>query len=325
MTPLVSVIIPCFNCEQYIEQSVKSVLNQTFTDLECIIVDDGSTDNTRHIGEALMNKDPRVQYLLKEHAGVSAARNFGIRHARGSWIQMLDADDWLHEDKIRFQLNYLNDIDPEEDIVFYSDYEIIKEDADHNIVRKKTNTFEDFTNQQLLEHIMMWRVKGGSPLHANNTLFKKTVFNKKMYNESFTAFEDLDLFVDLLLKNVSFIHTPIIGMTYRRHQSNMTIDQRLMVRSDTQYLEEVYQKDKKLLRLCPDVERLIKQSLKEKDKDIFRRLIRLKQGPVPFLDGMISIDSTWLLELLYFISSFTPMSIQRASANLSRRVKNLIS
>lgn len=100
----VSVIIPCFNCAQYLPRAVGNVLSQTFTDLECIIVDDGSTDDTRKITETLMKTDSRVRYLFKEHGGVSAARNFGIKHAKGEWIQQLDADVCLHKDKIRFQL-----------------------------------------------------------------------------------------------------------------------------------------------------------------------------------------------------------------------------
>ena len=104
MNPLVSVIIPCFNCDKYLEEAVESVLAQTFTNFECLIVDDGSTDNTRQISESLVRRDSRVKYYFQDNNGVASARNFAIRQARGEWIQFLDADDWLHQDnKYQYQ------------------------------------------------------------------------------------------------------------------------------------------------------------------------------------------------------------------------------
>ncbi len=82
MGPTVSVIIPCFNGSRYIEEAVESVLAQTLTNLECIIVDDGSTDNTRQVSQSLMSRDRRVKYFFKGNGGVASARNFGVRQAR---------------------------------------------------------------------------------------------------------------------------------------------------------------------------------------------------------------------------------------------------
>ncbi|MBA3921646.1 MAG: glycosyltransferase family 2 protein, partial [Nostocaceae cyanobacterium] len=133
MAPFVSVIVNCFNQGHYLERSVKSVLSQTFTDLECLIVDDGSTDNTRQVAENLINQDPRVHYFFKQNSGLPSSRNFGMQQAQGEWIQYLDADDWIHQDKIRFQLEYLP-LAPALDIVLYADYERVFIGANEEIL-----------------------------------------------------------------------------------------------------------------------------------------------------------------------------------------------
>ena len=334
MQPLVSVIIPCFNCARYIPRAINSVLSQTFCDFECIVVDDGSTDNTRQITEGLMNIDSRVKYLFKKHGGVSAARNSGIKHAKGKWIQQLDADDFLHKDKIRFQLGYLSGLRSQNDVVFYSDYEVIWEDNDHNLVRRITNIVGDLTSNQLLERIMEWSFQANIPLHSNNVLFKKSVFKTKMYNETFFAFEDLELFVDLLLKKVSFIYTPIVGMTHRIHESNMTKDMTGMRCAYIQYLEAVHDKDKKLMRLCPNMGRLVNEAIIARDKKIFDRLIkliRLSEAPVCFSKRKISINGVFILKVAYFLRLDLPsdneeiITIKGFFRNLKRVVRALTS
>jgi glycosyltransferase involved in cell wall biosynthesis len=89
----VSVIIPCFNQAQYLPEALNSVLSQTYSNWECIIVNDGSPDNTEEIALEWVAKDDRFKYLKKENGGVSDARNFGIRQSNGEYILPLDADD----------------------------------------------------------------------------------------------------------------------------------------------------------------------------------------------------------------------------------------
>ncbi len=92
--PLVSVIIPTYNRSDYFERAVTSVLEQTWKELEILLVDDGSQDETLVLAERI--KDPRLKILRQENKGVSAARNLGIAHARGQYIALLDSDDrWL--------------------------------------------------------------------------------------------------------------------------------------------------------------------------------------------------------------------------------------
>ena len=107
MTDLVSIIIPAYNAERFIARTLASALNQTFKDTEVIVVDDGSTDNTRHIVEAFAAGDRRLRLFSTTNRGVAMARNFGIENARGNYVAFLDADDLWHPTKIERQVETL--------------------------------------------------------------------------------------------------------------------------------------------------------------------------------------------------------------------------
>ena len=89
----VSVIMPAYNVAPYVGAAIGSVLDQTFTDLELIVIDDGSTDATFEIAAACAARDPRVRLLRKPNGGISSARNHGLRAASGAFIAILDSDD----------------------------------------------------------------------------------------------------------------------------------------------------------------------------------------------------------------------------------------
>ncbi|WP_252379816.1 glycosyltransferase family 2 protein [Desulfovulcanus ferrireducens] len=102
---LISVIIPTFNRGQYIVDAVNSVLNQTWKKLELIVVDDGSNDQTRALLEKI--KDKRFHYFYQENKGVSSARNFGLKKARGDFLALLDSDDYWLPEKLSVQLKFM--------------------------------------------------------------------------------------------------------------------------------------------------------------------------------------------------------------------------
>ena len=106
MKPVISVIIPVYNVEKYIRQCVDSVLEQSYKDFELILVDDGSPDNSPAICDEYAQKDTRVSVIHQKNLGVSAARNNGIRHAKGEWITFVDSDDWVDTDYLeKFELD----------------------------------------------------------------------------------------------------------------------------------------------------------------------------------------------------------------------------
>lgn len=98
MTPKISVIIPVYNAEKYLDQCLQSVLNQSFTDFELLLINDGSKDRSGEICEAYATKDSRIQVFHQENKGVSAARNVGLDHAKGEWITFVDSDDYVTEE-----------------------------------------------------------------------------------------------------------------------------------------------------------------------------------------------------------------------------------
>ena len=100
-TPQISVIIPAYNCDRYVEQAVESVINQTYPADEIIIIDDGSQDNTRQVLQPYSNY---IHYVYQENQGVSVARNHGLKLARGEFIVFLDADDIFLPNKLATQL-----------------------------------------------------------------------------------------------------------------------------------------------------------------------------------------------------------------------------
>jgi len=101
---LVSVIIPVYNGEKYLLEAIETVINQTYKPLEIIIVDDGSTDNSKQIIASF----PEIKYLYQENQGVAVARNTGIAEAKGEYIALLDQDDLWAENKLQIQVDYLD-------------------------------------------------------------------------------------------------------------------------------------------------------------------------------------------------------------------------
>ena len=93
MSDMISIIIPAYNAADYLAQTIESVLNQTYSDFELILIDDGSTDRTREIIKDYQCKDARIKYFYKENGGVSSARNLGLQKATGDFVSFLDSDD----------------------------------------------------------------------------------------------------------------------------------------------------------------------------------------------------------------------------------------
>ena len=94
---MISIIIPVYNAEKHLRRCVDSVLAQTHTNLEIILVNDGSTDGSEKICEEYRMKDSRITVLHKENGGVSSARNLALEHIRGDYVMFVDSDDWIEE------------------------------------------------------------------------------------------------------------------------------------------------------------------------------------------------------------------------------------
>ena len=98
----ITIIIPCYNCEKYIKKCVESILNQTYQNIEIILINDGSTDNTDAVINLIMENTTNIVYINKENTGVSDTRNVGINEATGDYIMFIDSDDFIEH-------NYINE------------------------------------------------------------------------------------------------------------------------------------------------------------------------------------------------------------------------
>lgn len=150
MQPLVSVIIPTFNCESYIAETINSVLNQDYASIELIIIDDGSTDKTRHI---ISDYKDKLKLITQNNSGVCVARNRGIKEAAGQFICLMDHDDYWFPDKISRQVaEFLSH--PEIGIV-YSNFTLWKSNSDGTFV--SPDTFgNQLINDEIDDHYSGW-------------------------------------------------------------------------------------------------------------------------------------------------------------------------
>ncbi|WP_017315971.1 glycosyltransferase family 2 protein [Mastigocladopsis repens] len=309
MTPLVSIVVTCFNQASYLERSVKSVLSQTFTDLECIIVDDGSKDNTKEVAQELLSLDSRVSFFYKENGGVSSARNFGFRQAKGKWIQFLDGDDWIHEDKIRFQLSHLNGSEGE-NTLFYTDYERVFLDKEGNITKRVENIVGSLTTEQLIQRLLIpdFLVDSPFPVLQQCLLMHRSIFQKKMFDERLKALQDRDFTLDLLLAGVNFVYAPMVGAYYTKHQSNRTNNWSYMKNYYIMFYETVCGKHPELIPLSQvGISFLLREAIREKDKKNFDRLMTMLHPPFYLLDNnKIRINNTFILKLIYIARLIIP-------------------
>ncbi|MBO4323580.1 MAG: glycosyltransferase family 2 protein [Clostridia bacterium] len=123
---LVSVIVPVYNSQKYIEQSVRSVLNGGYKNIELIAVDDGSTDNSLAILEKIAENDDRVRVFHKENGGASSARNFGLERAKGEYIYFVDSDDFLEENALETLTRELSESGA--DVIYFEAYNFSESD-----------------------------------------------------------------------------------------------------------------------------------------------------------------------------------------------------
>ena len=143
--PQISVIVPIYKCEEYIHRCVNSILNQTFSDFELVLVDDGSPDNCGKICEEYAKKDFRVKEIQQVNQGQAAARNNGVKESQGEWIQFVDSDDMIHPKTL--EILYKTAIDNDVKLSMCSSFqgENIPEDfsKNHNITANILNMDEE--------------------------------------------------------------------------------------------------------------------------------------------------------------------------------------
>lgn len=210
--PFFSVVIPLYNKEDFIEKTLKSVLNQTFKDFEIIIIDDGSTDESYQIVSQF--QDPRIIKVQQENKGVSVARNVGVQYAKSEYIALLDADDSWYENHL-FELKKQIILFPDAGL-YCNNYEVFYK---KNICRKAKFNFHYNNNCVIVKDYFKASII--NPIAWSSAVgFSKEKFNSiGKFNTDLKTAQDLDLWIRFALQfKVSF--NPIITMSYKLYVNN---------------------------------------------------------------------------------------------------------
>ena len=194
-----SVIIPLYNKENNISDTIMSVLNQTFSDFEIIVVNDGSTDNSVNVVQAIV--DPRIRIINQINSGVSSARNRGIEEANNNWIALLDGDDLWEPEKLNEQANLLLK-NPEACWCF----------AAYKIVSPKRSWIVNYKNEDVIPDAID-AIVNGARIHTSSIVIKKSVFSDRrfLFNTKYSNSEDREVWYKLacLYPMVCYINKPL--------------------------------------------------------------------------------------------------------------------
>ena len=194
--PFFSVVIPLFNKENYIEETLTSVLNQTFKDFEIIVINDGSSDNSLVIAEKVLSKKTNCRILTQKNKGLSATRNEGIKESKGEIIAFLDADDtWLPS----FLSNIYSLFKKFPEASLYGTSYLLKY-SDTVILEAKKNIDKKIKNTQFLVDDF-FKANIYHPIVCQSSIAaKKTVFEKLSFDETINLSEDIDFYIKSNLK-----------------------------------------------------------------------------------------------------------------------------
>lgn len=205
--PLISVIVPCYNQAQYLDECLQSVLAQTYLHWECIIVNDGSPDNTAEVAAKWLEKDSRFIYVEKENGGLSSARNAGLQKASGEWLQFLDCDDTLEPDKFEKSLSSI-----QSESVFITQFSLLMQTGKrpgYNVLRSEMMTFQNI--------LCDWGINFTIPIHCG--LIHKKLLRDFAFDLTVQSMEDWLLWLHIFHQNpaVKIINQPLAN--YRKQDS----------------------------------------------------------------------------------------------------------
>ena len=170
---LISIIIPVYKVEKYLEKCIESVLNQTYTNLQIILVDDGSPDNCGKICDEYAKKDSRIEVIHKANGGLSDARNVGISKAKGRYIGFVDSDDYIKENMYEILLNLIKKYDA--DVSICNLYDVID---GNEYIRNKENGIQEYSRLDILKEVLLDK---NIQSYAWNKLYKKELFDEVKY------------------------------------------------------------------------------------------------------------------------------------------------
>jgi glycosyltransferase involved in cell wall biosynthesis len=217
--PKVSIILPTYNCAKYLPESIPSALSQTFRDFELLIIDDGSTDNTKNVIDENY-KDPRIRYIRQEHAGLAAARNNGLDHSTGEYIAFLDADDLFLKSKIEKQL-LVFEKSKSAGVVYTGEKYFLEDDKD---------ILFDSPHPKFSGDVLVF-LKRSNFMPVTTIMIKREIIGDMRFDVSLKSHEDWDFLLKLSAKRIMFNYLPEPLTLIRARKSSMTIESDVMLES----------------------------------------------------------------------------------------------
>jgi len=209
----VSVIIPVYNGEKYIEECINSVKNQTEKNIEIIVVNDGSTDKTHSICKGIND----ITYLVKPNGGTASALNSGIRQAKCKWIHWLSADDVLYPTAIETMLKDISITPNNHNYIYYTNYDVI--DSNGVFIRE----FLEPLNRNFKSKEERFReLLGNFYGNGSSSMIHKSVFDKIQFDETIPYFEDYDFWLHAMSIGMDLKLIPVKTLKYRNHSEQMT-------------------------------------------------------------------------------------------------------
>ena len=219
---LISIVIPVYNAEKYLEQCLNSIQNQTYKNFEVILVNDGSIDHSETICKEFVEVDTRFRYFLKVNGGASSARNFGLDHVTGDFITFIDADDWVDENHLEVLINNIKENNSDMAVSSIKKFDNVS-----------SFEFRVYSNQEkyLLNYNKLNRdeflVILPKLIHASNSykiavskLFKKELVKDIRFDESIVYGEDLDFFFKIYNNINSISYVDEVTYVYRLHDES---------------------------------------------------------------------------------------------------------
>ncbi|WP_299177515.1 glycosyltransferase family 2 protein [uncultured Chryseobacterium sp.] len=238
----ISVIVPCYNQAVFLDDCVNSLINQTYSNWECILVNDGSTDNTEEKALEWQSKDNRIKYIKKTNGGLSSARNTGIRNVTGDFVQFLDCDDFLYKEKFEKSVQKIKN--PTNTIVI-TDFQRF-DNTTKTVLPPHCILEEKYFNQK--EILLKWDNPFSIPIHC--ALFSRDIVEKYRFNEELKAKEDWIFWLQAYGDKPETFFIKEYLLAYRMSSAGMTNNEFFMYENKTKAIEKLEQviSDKDLLR-----------------------------------------------------------------------------
>jgi glycosyltransferase involved in cell wall biosynthesis len=275
-TPSVSIIIPCYNGARTLRQTLESVRRQTLADWECILVDDGSTDESGIIFESYRKMDVRFRSIRQGNQGLASARNRGLQNATGIYIQFLDADDLLLENKLESAVETLQS-NPKADAV-YCDYALLSGNEFFQTLPARIPDADPVRS-----FLFRWNIDFIIPVHA--FLFRTTVAQHYEFAGVLKSHaEDVECWIRMATNGVRFLYQDLVGVVYRISAQSATSDEERLIGSRIHVLKS-FVDEPSLQRFTPEFDTAL--------HGLNRRLVIAKFMKKDFQEGLKLFKEEW--------------------------------